>query len=210
LLHALIATIIIEMKKWIVLISVLIIVVAGGVAFYFFSQPPKDGLSDEFKKEAVTKLLGRKAQLTRENIPDGNVAFEGESISFLYPARAIPYEYREESSQKNTNVIEDFSFDMKDPKIIFSLKVASNTSGINDVSDIPAGRLRQDRSGEYIEEKEIIGGEAIISFYKQTREPEKTGFIITPDRIYTISITGNIAEEVESLFDTITSTIELR
>lgn len=173
---------------------------ALGVAFYILSQPPKDTLSKEFKEEAVTKLLGRKAQLDAQNVATGNKEYKGKYISFAYPARALTYTYRNSSTSAT---LEDFSFDIKSPKIVFNMRVAEIAGGLE---DYPAVRLREVRS-EYKSTEVTIDGVAGLTYYKTGQEAEKSGFFVLKGKIYTISIMGTSGEVVEKLFDEIISSV---
>lgn len=171
-----------------------------GVGFYILSQPPKDTLSKEFKEEAVTKLLGRKAQLEVKNVATGNKEYKGKHISFSYPAKALIYTYRNSSTSAT---LEDFSFDIKSPKIVFNMRVTEVAGGLE---DSPAVRLREVRS-EYEKEELIIDGVAGLAYFKTGQEAEKSGFFMKSGKFYSVSITGSSGEEVEKLFDEIISSV---
>lgn len=186
------------MKKWILPAVLLSFIAFLGIGFYILSQPPKETLSKEFKEEAVTKLLGRKAQLDAENVATGNKEYKGKYISFSYPAKALIYTYRNSSTSAT---LEDFSFDIKSPKIVFSMRVSEIAGGFE---DYPGVRLREVRS-EYKRAKLTIDGVAGLTYFKTGQESEKSGFFLKNGKIYTISITGINGEEVEKLFDEIIS-----
>ncbi|MDO8269404.1 MAG: hypothetical protein Q7T54_01900 [Candidatus Levybacteria bacterium] len=188
------------MKKLVLLVVLVLIIAAGGIAFYILSQPPKEKLSDEFKQKAVTKLLGRKAQLDAQNVATGNKEYEGKYISFSYPAKALIYTYRNSSTGAP---LEDFSFDIKSPKIVFNMRVSEIAGGLE---DYPAVRLREVRS-EYKKAKLTIDGVAGLTYYKTGQEAEKSGFFVRKGKMYTISITGTSGEVVEKLFDEIISSV---
>lgn len=179
---------------------------AGGVAFYIFSQPPQEALSDEFKEEAVTKLLGRKAQLEADNVPTGDTQYKGKYISFKYPARALEYTFRENSTSSESASLEDFSFDLSDPKAVFNMKVVAN-SRLTDIADYPAVRLREQRGYEYEKSSVMAGSTQGLVFFKKGMSAEKSGFFLKDGRIYTISVTGPNEESVGELFDSILKTV---
>lgn len=188
------------MKKWILPAVLLSFLAFLGIGFYILSQPPKETLSKEFKEEAVTKLLGRKAQLDVENVAAGNKEYKGKYISFSYPAKALIYTYRNSSTSAT---LEDFSFDIKSPKIVFSMRVTEIAGGLE---DYPAVRLREARN-EYKRARLTIDGVAGLAYFKTGQEAEKSGFFLKSGKIYTISITGISGVEVEKLFDDIISSV---
>lgn len=196
------------MKKKLILLSVLLILLlSGAAAFYILSAPPKEALTDEFKEEAVTRLLGRKANINPENVPTGDTEYEGENIYFKYPAKALIYTYRDSSKSAN---LEDFSFDVKTPKLVFNMQVLDNNSNLTTILDFPSVRLREQRSYEYKITDIKAGKNAGKAYYKAGSEPEKSGFFLANGKIYSISITGTNDEEVSKLFDKIISTLVLK
>lgn len=192
------------MKKWILLGFLALIIISGAIAFYILSQPPKEKLSQEFKEKAVTKLLGRKAQLEAKNIPTGNTEYKGKFINFSYPAKAVIYEYRD---NKNSANLEDFSFDIKSPKLVFNMTV---TSAAANLDEIPAVRLRETRGYEYKKEIKKIAGVDGYIYYKSGTDPEKSGFFIGNSKLFTLTVTGVTDEEVGKLFDEIISSVSLK
>jgi len=195
------------MKKKKIWLILLILVISLGIAFWYFSQPPKDNLSDEFKEEAVTKLLGRKANLG-DDVPKGDTEYNGKFITFKYPAKAIIYTHREYSISSASANLEDFSFDIKEPRLIFNLMVnerAANTT----LDDIPSVRLREIR-GEYEKGQFKIQNLSGRVFTNDSGKPEKSGYLMTDDKVYTFSITGSSLEEVEALFEKITKSAKFK
>lgn len=189
------------MKKWIWLIVLCLIIVCGAVVFYILSQPPKDKLTEEFKEEAVTKLLGRRAQLEAENVAQGNTEYNGRYISFQYPAKALIYTYRSGSSSAT---LEDFSFDIKSPKLVFNMKVSESGA---ELLDVPAVRLREQRLYEYDKEEITIDNVKGLTYYKRGQQPEKSGFFAAFGRLYTVSVTGVSDRDVARLFDDISGSV---
>ncbi len=199
------------MKKWIVIgVIGLILIISGGIAFYLLSLPPKETMSKAAKEEAVTKLLGRKAQLDADNIPQGNTEYTGKYVSFTYPAKALIYEYKDPSFASNSSRLEDFSFDIKEPKIVFNMQIISNSSQIATIDDHPSVKLRDLRSYEYKKSDITAGNMKGRAFYKKENGAEKTGFVLNKDKIFSISITGTSSDEVEKLFDAVISTVKFK
>ncbi len=176
--------------------------------FYFFSKPSGKPLSDEFKEKAIEKMLGREAVLT-DTTPKGEKIYDGKNITFSYPAKAVVYEYREQSSSKDERGLDDFSFDIKSPKLVFNLKVMESR-GAQTLSDIPAVKLRQNRSYEYKKENFTLDGIMGESYSKSENGGEKSGFVINNGKTITISITGSDFIEIERLFASIATSSKLK
>lgn len=192
-----------RMKKWILISVLLIVVVCSFVGFYLLSLPPKEKLSEEFKKEAITNLLGRKAQLEDKAVPTGDSRYSGRYLRFLYPAKALIYTYEDKDS-KNSSDVEKFSFDIKSPRLIFNME---NYPYSQNLDDYPAIRLREDRSYEYTKKEVNIDGVKGVEYFKEDQAAEKSGFFINSGRIFAFSVTGPNSDEVEKLFDKIIASV---
>lgn len=197
------------MKKRILLIVLTLIILSGAVVFYILSLPPKDKLTEEFKKKALTDLLGRQVNLT-DDTPKGDTEFDGKYISFKYPAKAVIYTFRENSTSSSSGALEDFSFDIKEPKLVFNLRVSSNNTNISDVSDFPAVRLRESRLYEYKKSDFLIGKSRGVAYAKDGQEGEKSGFILNGNEIYSFSVTGSNTDAVSDLFDSVVSSSKFK
>jgi hypothetical protein len=197
------------MKKTIAIISfVLLILILAGIGFYILSLPPKEALSKDFKQQAITKLLGRKAQLDAVPVKEGNTRYNGKYISFEYPAKAIVYALKDPGFASSSALLEDFSFDIKSPRLILNMAVLGNSGRQLTVNDNPGVKLRQN-SGSYKEQLITIDGQE-GKVYEKNDEPEKTAFFLVNDKIYTISVTGSSFEEVVSLADDILKTVKFK
>ena len=194
------------MKKIVLILILGITLILGGIAFYYFSQPPKDKLSDRYKEQAIEKLLGRKANINPEKVKTGDAEFKGKYITFKYPAKAVVYKYQDPSFKKNDTRLEDFSFDIKSPRLVFNLQVLQDTSNLSSIVDYPGVRLREVRS-EYKRSDITIGDTKGKVYFNSSSQAEKTGFFLKNEIIYSISITGSDADEVSLLFDNIIRTV---
>lgn len=195
------------MKKWIFLSFGLIVLLASGITVYILSQPSGTVFTEEEREERLEKLLGRDVSFTNST-PQGDSYYEGNAIYFEYPAKAEVYEYRETSSTTNSNALDDFSFDLRNPRAIFNLKVApANASTID---DIPAVRLRELRAGEYKKGNTSLDGVGGVYYHKEKDDPEISAFYLKDGNLYTISITGTEYSYLKELFDTIVSSAKLK
>ena len=197
------------MKKGLAITSFIILVlILAGIGFYILSLPPKEALSKDFKQQAITKLLGRKSQLDAVPVKEGNTQYKGKYIAFDYPAKAIIYELKDPGFASSSSRLEDFSFDIKSPRLILNMAVLSNPGHQLTVDDNPGVKLRQN-SSSYKEQLVTIDGQK-GKVYSKEDEPEKTAFFLMNDRIYTISVTGSSFEEVTGLADDILKTVKFK
>ena len=198
------------MKKWIILVTGAVLLIAGGIAFYILSLPPKEPLSKEFKEEAVSKIMGRKAQLTATEEKKGNIVYKGKYIQFDYPAKAVIYGYKDPGFASSSSLLEDFSFDIKNPRLILNLAVLQNNHRLSSIDDNPGVKFRQTSPGQYKDVSKPINGYTGRIYERNDENPEKTAFFLVNDHIYTIAITGNSFDEVRTLADSIFSTIKFK
>lgn len=194
------------MIKKVLIVLLVLLIVAGVIAFYIFSQPPDQQLSEQFKQDAATKILGRKAQLTEENVPVGNTKYEGKYLTFEYPAKALVYEYKDPNFASNSSRLEDFSFDIKTPKLVFNLQVLENPQ-LASIDDYPAVRMRSNPSSGYKESVISADNTSGKAYLKDGSEPEQSGFFLKNNKIYSLSITGVSSDEVQKLFSQIVGSV---
>jgi len=198
------------MKKWLAItIFLLLVTLFAGVGFYILSLPPKETLSKDFKQKALTKLLGRKAQLDVVPVATGNVAYNGKYITFDYPAKAVIYNLKDPGFASSSSRLEDFSFDIRSPRLIFNMAVLGNPARQKNVDDNPGARLRQSQKGTYKEELVTIDGQN-GKVYSKEDEPEKTAFFLVNNKIITLAITGSSFEEVVALSDNILKSVKFK
>jgi hypothetical protein len=197
------------MKKWILFSVLLLLIIGGAVAFYVLSQPPQETLSKDFKEKAVTKILGRKAELDEVPQKQGNVSYNGKFIQFEYPAKAIIYNLKDPGFASSSSLLEDFSFDIKDPRLVLNLAVLQ-AGKITNISDNPGVKLRQSQPGTYSGQNITIDGHSGLVYEGQGDTPEKTAFFLVNGRIYTIAVTGTNFDDVKNLADGIFKIIKFK
>ncbi|TXH00756.1 MAG: hypothetical protein E6P95_03090 [Candidatus Moraniibacteriota bacterium] len=196
------------MKKKLILLGVLVVIVLTlGALFYLFSQPSGKRLSDEEKKKAIESIMGRKAVLT-DTTPKGEKVFDGHDITFSYPAKAVVYTFREKNVKPEDNPNDDFSFDVKSPKLVFNLTSVPNTE--MSLSELPAVRLREQRGNEYEKSTPTMDSAKGVAYFKSGRDSEKSGFFIANTKVFTISVTGSDPSEVKSLFDSVVASAKFK
>lgn len=199
-----------KMKKWILIGTGAVLLLVCGVFFYSLSIPPKETLSNEFKEKAVSKLLGRKAQLTATEEKKGNVSYKGRYIQFDYPAKAVIYTLKDPNFASSSSLLEDFSFDIKSPRIVLNLAVLQNNHRLASIDDNPGVKFRQTSPGQYKDVSKPIDGYMGKIYERDDENPEKTAFFLVNDHIYTISVTGNNFEDVKGVADLIFSSVKFK
>lgn len=195
------------MKKWLLFSILGLLLVGGGVTFYILSQPPKEKLSKAFKEQAVTKLLGRKAQLDDAFQKTGNEKYDGKYISFEYPAIATIYVFNTPISGAQ---LERFEFDQKTPKIYSTLQVNANRANITLADDDPAARLRHTQSNLYKEAEITVAGVKGIEFVKKEEGSERSIFWLYKNNIYSFVFYGPDINEIIKASDSVLRTIVLK
>jgi hypothetical protein len=178
------------------------------VAIFFILDRPAKTLSESQKQEALTNILGRKPNLNNGKQLAGNIDYKGKHVSFSYPARARIYNSTGIFLDKNSNYVENFSFDISIPRLIFTLAVKRNDTNISNFSDISDVKLRQLPSMGYGQKDLEVDGEKGIVFEKQGDNPEITAFFIVKDKIYSFVVTGSDFRDVEKLFNDLEKTIK--
>jgi hypothetical protein len=199
------------MKKRIVFLILLpVCVILFGILFYLLSQPPKEKLSKAFKEQAVTKLLGRKAQLEDKNVPQGNATYDGKYISFEYPAKAAIYTYKDPygaSGSSSSDVLETFSFDMQSPKVVFSMMILKDLSRTPSINEISGVKFRE-TSGSYKGEDVVVSGKKGRVYEKNDPSgSEKTVFFFFDGKIYSLALTGDF-DEIKKTYEIITKSLK--
>ncbi len=189
------------MKKFIVL-GLIILVVIGIIFLFNILNSSSKSLSQAEKETAIAKILGRKPNLT-DDAPKGDAQYKGKYTSFKYPAKAKIYTYRDPNTAKNTSIIESFSFDIDNPRLILNFSVMENASDLKDIKDISGVKFREDKSTGYQESEIIIKDQKGLIFSKNAGLAEKTGFFFVNNKIYSFAVTGSSYKEVYSLFDNI-------
>lgn len=195
------------MKKILLLVLILIILVAGVFAYVVLNRSAKPMTSAQ-EESALANILGRKPNLGNPNAPTGNLTYKSAYVSFMYPAIATIYKYRDPNLANDTSVIDIFSFDMQNPRLVFNFSVREASNSIKTISDISDVRLREDKTRGYRESNITADGESGLSFELAGSSPEESGFFLVNGRIYSISVTGSDQKAIENLFNLVISSIK--
>jgi len=192
------------MKK-ILLAAFLIVILAWVFVFLNFSPKP---LSQNQKEQALTKILGRKPNLT-DNTLKGNVMFKGKYVSFYYPAAAKIYITKLNGQVVNPTDLESLIFDLSSPKIAFFMEVVPVPITVQILNDYPGVKLRQIESNIYKQSQITAGGLNGLLFEKISNTGnEVTAFFYKNGKVYSFSSQGGDIKEVESLSENIIVTVK--
>jgi hypothetical protein len=124
--------------KRIILLIVLIALIAGGV--YYFFKPLDQRLTKQDKEQALTKLLGRKVDLSNKG-PQKDREYKDKYIKFAYSGVASIYDYQDPSFASGSGLLASFSYDLRNPRVVFNYAAKSKPEYHN-VDDDSSYRLR--------------------------------------------------------------------
>lgn len=193
------------MKKKIFIAILIIVIITGLVSLYIFLNYPSNNMSEAEKEAAIAKILGRKPNLT-DNTPVGDIEYKGKYIYFKYPAAAVIRKQLLNGQEVQYDGLERLILKIESSKITLYMEVIEAPVNITSINDYPSVKLRQIESSGYIEQDVFVEEVKGLSFEKQTTSSfEKTAFFILKGRIYSFSIQGPDAKEVEKLFNSIIS-----
>jgi hypothetical protein len=91
-----------------------------------------------------------------------------------------------------------------------NMAVLNNGGRLQSIDDNPGVKFRQTSPGQYKDVSKPVDGYMGKIYERNDENPEKTAFFLVHDHIYTISITGNIFDEVKGLADSILSSIKFK
>ena len=194
------------MKKILILIFFIVSAFAVFAVFIILNNSAKS-LSTKEKESALTQILGRKPNLSEEQT--GDKEYVGKYVSFIYPAKAAVYEYRDPNIKNNISNLEIFSFDIDKPRIVFYLNVSENDQ-LKSINEISAVIYRQSKSKDYTKSEIVADGQKGFAFEKEGNSPEKTGFFFFNNKIYSISITGSDFRQISLLFENVIRSIDFK
>lgn len=193
------------MKKKLLIATLVIITIIGLVFLYLFLNYPSKNLSDAEKEAAIAKILGRKPNLN-DNTPQGDTEYKGKYIYFKYPQAAVIRKQLLNGQEVPYDGLERLIFKIESSKVTLYMEVIEAPVNVLSLSDYPSVKLRQIQSNGYVEQDVFVENIKGLSFEKQTTSSfEKTAFFILNRRIYSFSIQGPDAKEVEKVFNNIIS-----
>jgi hypothetical protein len=189
---------IILVKKKILIIFSIVIVLIVAIVFSMLNRSTAT-LTEKEKEAALSKILDRPVNLTEKYIPTGDISYKGKYMAFSYPASAIKYVQTINGKPVKQLDLEDFSFDMDNPKI-YIVTVVLNASSANSVLDNSGVKLRQSDTS-YKQTKIIADGQDGVAFEKLADNNfEKTGFFLVRGRFYSFAIQSPDPKAAGDLF----------
>lgn len=193
------------MKRFLWLILAIFVVITSIAIYFILTAPPRE-MSEADKEAKLTEILGRKPNLS-DTTPTGNIKYQGKYASFTYPAAAKIYTYRDAALKQDSSILETFSFDITNPRLVVNFAV-TDRSNLSSVDEIPDVRFRQQSSSGYIQVDIEADGVKGLSFEKKGQESEKSAFFLKGKVEFSVSITGNNYKEVEKLFNQVVSSLK--
>jgi len=198
------------MRKVILLIFTIFIVLGVVFAFFILNRPAKE-LTQAEKEKVLTQIVGRKLNLTGNDIPTGDITYKGKYSSFIYPAAGkIYHQIVNGKEAKDGGALDYFSFDLNDPSVNVVTEVISAPASAISVSDYPAVSLRKTQHNAYkevvIQTNTGVGG---IGFNKQDETGfEKTGFFLINGKIYSFSVKSADEKLLNEVFGKLISSLK--
>src|ERR1035437_5692027 len=124
--------VILLMKKIFLIVLLIVIALIVLISFFILNRSTAT-LSEKEKEQALSKILDRPVNLREKYIPSGDVTYKGKYMTFRYPASAVKYVQMINGKPIKSLDLEDFSFDMDNPKIyivtvVLSAPAASSVS----------------------------------------------------------------------------------
>jgi hypothetical protein len=111
----------------------------------------------------------------------------------MYPAGAEKYPLK----KADDSILERIDLEIRQPRLtIVAVAIAATEKSLDEVSGVKMRRLQKD---VYREDQVIVGVEKNPVFSKLDGK-EKTVFVLYHGRLYTLSVTGNAANEVAALW----------
>lgn len=187
-------------------IFLIIATVVVSVSIYLMLLPEAHPMTDSEKQQAVSKILGRQANLTDKK-PEGNTEYKDDYLSFSYPAAAAEYKYRDPGFASTKGLVSSFSYDLHDPRVVFNYSAVSNPS-VNSLDDDPSYRLREDPSRGYRMSKITIDNVPATLFQQDnSQNSEATLFIFYNKTLFTFATTGPDSAALTSIITLLRSSL---
>lgn len=196
------------MKKVVLIVLFLIIAIAVFSVFMVLNRSVKP-LSEAERQQALTKILGRKINLTEKSAPQGELQYKGKYMSFVYPSSAEIIVSTINGKVLEKSGLEQFSFSFDSPKIFVFIEVIQTNSNVLTLTDYPGVRLRQAQPEIYKQASIVADNQQGLSFEKHDNSGfEKTAFFFVNGKIYSFSVMGGNLKAVGALFNKIVLSVK--
>lgn len=166
------------------LLTVVFILVVGFI--WRVSSVPQ--VSNGDSQRLAAKSLGRSLKEGEVEFSDG--IYEGENFSLKYPETVKPFGV-EKLQNKDPNIVEYFSFDGYNPRLVFTATVtAFKNQNLTSLDEVPAVKMRLLDARTYKNEKINIDGNTAVVFIKESEGFEEVAFVLKNGEVYTFSVTA--------------------
>jgi hypothetical protein len=155
---------------------------------YVHERPAPRSTADDLRF-----VLGGRAPRDPTQAPEGKIKYSGQYMTFMYPATAEIYPIR----KADASILERIDLEIKQPRLTIVAVASKPTERTLD--EVPGVRMRRTQTDIYREDQVVVGVEKNPVFTKLDGK-EKTVFVIYHGRLYTLSLTGNAANEVADLW----------
>ncbi len=210
------------MSKKVVLSVLIIILLAGiGGGLYFWQKATIPQISESQRKEDLKKMLGRDVKEEVKEVTEA-APFENDYFSLTLPRGAKRYAADERTNDDSSNsaetkskdplLIENMSFDLYEPRIVFVTSVRKLPSNSTKLADISGVNLRKNSPKSYkseeISKNEVKG---LVFTKKESGQFEKTAFFIAKGKLLTFALTSpNYSAEAEQVFNDVFSSLKIK
>ncbi len=120
------------------------------------------------------------------------------------------YGYKDPSFASSSSLLEDFSFDIKEPRLILNMAVLKAGEKMRSVEDDSGVLFRKNNPGQYKDVSGVVNGQNGKIYERNDENPEKTAFFLVGGRFHSISVTGNNFDDIKELADNILKTVKFK
>lgn len=192
------------MKKFVLIVLMIAIITVLVVVFLALNRSSKE-MSEAEKQAAVAKILGRKPNIT-DNTKTGDTEYKGKYVSFIYPAAGVIYTQKLNGVPIEKTSLEYFSFDLSNPKLVFSMEVVQVPGSVLSIEDYPSVKLREVENNLYTKTAVSVGSKDGIVFEKQDNNSfEKSAFFYLGDKVLSFTVSGNDQKGIDELYNKVTA-----
>jgi hypothetical protein len=195
-------------KKVLKISGILLLICLISYVGWLYYQTKNLKLDDKEKATAVKNLLGHDARIDVA-VPEGDQPYSNQYYSISYPKAAKEY-HRDPTYKPSSLELSYFSFQESSPRLFFVISVLDHP-GMT-LTDFPSVSVRQKETDIYTSEPITVGGQKGIVFAKVTPDEssdrEKSAFFAKDGHIYSFALSGGNMDDINSLFNSIISSLK--
>lgn len=177
--------------KWVFILLLLLGLGYGGYRLWQYDQIQFDPRS---KQDDMRVVLGGRDARNPTGVPTGETKYQGNYITFTYPAKAIVMP----GQKPDGSILDRVSLMFRDPRL--DVVVVAMKSEEKTLDEVPAVTMRRGQRDVYDEKRIQIGQEFGLK-YSRLDGTEKVLFLLHDGRLYTLSIVGNNVQELDKLWN---------